>query len=467
MQLLYPIGLFALAGLIIPVIVHLWNVKRGKTLKIGSISLLGESAKASSKSWHIKDWPLFILRCLLLILIAILLSQPYFKKVDGSKKQQGWVLVEKGQLKQIYHAQKQTIDSLMNLGFELHGFNLGFPLISLKDTVASVEEQQLSYTALFKQLNSQLPAHFPVYLFAGQQLRHFDGALPSIAFDLKWKTPVSIDTLKHWASQFAGKNYQAQSSPSLTSYTTVADGTNIPSIEVLIYDPNGTDRKYVEAALNAIADFTKRKITIKTWDGETNLRADVGFWLSDQTIDQKHLAKLKTGANLLMYAKGKTRATTTTLNLSSTTWGNYLNVDLYQSIIPIQPSGEVVWSDGFGRPILSKIPNENYQEYRFYSRFNAQWTDLVWSEQFVKALMPMVYAHQEAIDFGFEDHPSDQRELAQAQNQLIQLQSSAVVAKSSTQTSLNQLFWLLAFLVLILERILSFRKQTRLDHVKS
>lgn len=464
MQLLYPIGLFALAGLIIPVIVHLWNIKRGKTLKIGSISLLGESAKASSKSWHIKDWPLFILRCLLLVLIAVLLAQPYLKKENGSKKQAGWILVEKGQLKEVYHTQKQTIDSLLNLGFELHGFNLSFPFVGLKDTVASVEQQQLSYTSLFKQLNSQLPAHFPVYLFADQQLQHFDGALPSIAFDLKWKTPVSTDTLKRWTSQLAGKNYQAQSSPSLTSYTAIADGT--PLIEVLVYDPNGTDRKYVEAALNAIADFTKRKITIKTWDGEADLKADVGFWLSDQTIDQKRLAKLKTGANLFTYAKGKTRTLTTTLNLSSTAWGNYPNVDLYQSIIPVQTSGEVVWSDGFGHPILSKTANENYQEYRFYSRFNAQWTDLVWSEQFVGALMPMVYADQEIVDFGFEDHPSDQRQLAQVQNQLIQLKSSAIVAKNSTTTALDQLFWVLTFLVLIIERILSFRKQTRLNHVK-
>jgi hypothetical protein len=84
----------------------------------------------------------------------------------------------------------------------------------------------------------------------------------------------------------------------------------------------------------------------------------------------------------------------------------------------------------------------------------------------VSALMPMVYANQETVDFGFEDHPSDQRQLAQVQNQLIQLKSSAIVAKNSTTTALDQLFWVLTFLVLIIERILSFRKQTRLNHVK-
>ena len=80
MQLLYPIGLLALAGLIIPVIIHLWSVKTGKTLKIGSINLLGESANATSKSLKITDWLLFVLRCLLLIIIGLMLAQPLWQK---------------------------------------------------------------------------------------------------------------------------------------------------------------------------------------------------------------------------------------------------------------------------------------------------------------------------------------------------------------------------------------------------
>lgn len=465
MQLLYPIGLLALAGLIIPVIIHLWNVKKGKTLKIGSIALLGESARASSKSLHIKDWPLFILRCLLLILITILLAQPYFKKANGQKKQSGWVLVQKDQFKQVYNVQKKTIDSLLDLGFELHEFNLGFEAMTLQDTLTAVEERELSYSSLFKQLNSQLPAHFPVYLFAGHQLNQFNGTLPTIALDLKWKTTLTTDTLKQWTSQFEGKSYQAQSTPSLTSYTAVANGAAPPIIEVLIHDPSGTDRKYVEAALNAMGDFTKRKITIKTWGAGAEPEAMVGFWLSDQQIDQKHLSRLKNGGKLFTYAKGKIRALGTSLNLSNRAWGNYQTVNLYQSIIPIQLGGEMVWSDGFGHPILSKETKGNYEQYHFYSRFDPKWTDLVWSEQFVKALMPVVYTDQDAMDFGFEYHPADQRQLAQAQKQFIQLNSSAALEKNSISTPLDHLFWLLAFLILIIERILSFRKQTKLKHV--
>ena len=81
----YTIGFLAATGIIVPLIVHLWNVKKGKTLKIGSIILLGESAKQSSKSFQIKDWLLFLLRSLLIIIIAFLLAEP-FLKINNAEK---------------------------------------------------------------------------------------------------------------------------------------------------------------------------------------------------------------------------------------------------------------------------------------------------------------------------------------------------------------------------------------------
>ena len=65
LQLLNPIWLFAIGGIVIPLIIHLWNIKKGKTLKVGSISLLGESSRQSAKSLKLIDLLLLFLRCLL------------------------------------------------------------------------------------------------------------------------------------------------------------------------------------------------------------------------------------------------------------------------------------------------------------------------------------------------------------------------------------------------------------------
>ncbi|RZL17859.1 MAG: hypothetical protein EOO96_28475, partial [Pedobacter sp.] len=181
MQFLYPIGLLALAALMIPLIIHLWNFKESKTLKIGSISLLGASARVSSKSLRITDWLLFILRCLLIILIALLLAQTYIKKTLNTKNKSGWILVEKSKFPQVFKDNRKTIDSLIKRNFQIHDFNLGFNLLSLKDTTASEREKPvnaLKHSALLKELNNLVPAGTPVYLFASHQLNQFDDVLP-------------------------------------------------------------------------------------------------------------------------------------------------------------------------------------------------------------------------------------------------------------------------------------------------
>jgi UDP-N-acetylglucosamine:LPS N-acetylglucosamine transferase len=57
---------FALAALSIPVIIHLWNIRPGKTLKVGSISLITEASKSTKRSFKLLDILLLIIRCLLL-----------------------------------------------------------------------------------------------------------------------------------------------------------------------------------------------------------------------------------------------------------------------------------------------------------------------------------------------------------------------------------------------------------------
>jgi hypothetical protein len=112
-QFLHPIGLLALAGLIVPLIIHLWNVKQGKTIKIGSIALLGESSRASSKSFKLNDWLLLVLRCLLLVLLAFILAQPYLKKIISGNNKARWILVDKAIFPQVFKAHSKTIDSLI------------------------------------------------------------------------------------------------------------------------------------------------------------------------------------------------------------------------------------------------------------------------------------------------------------------------------------------------------------------
>lgn len=449
MQFLAPIGLLALAGLVIPLIIHLWNVKQGKTLKIGSIALLGESSKASSKSLKINDWLLFVIRCLILCLIAFYLAQPYLEKKLTGTENTGWILVPKTQLKAALNSHQKQIDSLLSLGYELHDFDLGFKPLSMIDTskidVDSLN-QKLNATSLLQGLNQTLPANFKVYLYAEQRLNQFQDQLPVVSYPLYWSPIHAPDTLSSWISSYADKKYEGKSNPSSTTYRVIDNG-DMPALKVNIYQDGqrALDKKYLTAALKTIADFSKRELQINQAG-----QADVGFWLSTKPVTTTFKQTIRKNGNLILYADGKT------ITYASTLLINGKPVQLHQRIASTGDA-EKIWTDGFGQPILTKETVDSLQVLKLYSRFNPQWSDLVWEESFVTALMPLVLSNGDSTEFGFEHHPDDQRTLS-AEEKITRQQDVAVNVLKKENQFIHTPFWIAAFLMLLLERFLSFRQ---------
>ncbi|RYZ17230.1 MAG: hypothetical protein EOP49_50845, partial [Sphingobacteriales bacterium] len=130
---LNPIWLAAAAGIIVPVIIHLWNIRQGKVLRIGSTMLLSEGRQKSSSSLKVSQWLLLLLCSLLIILLAALLAGPQWK-TRPTATGKGWVLLDRKDLADIYSSYQGSIDSLLGSGFELHHFDKGFPSFSLSDS---------------------------------------------------------------------------------------------------------------------------------------------------------------------------------------------------------------------------------------------------------------------------------------------------------------------------------------------
>lgn len=471
MSLFYPIALFALAGLAIPLIIHLWNVKQGKMLKIGSIALLGDGVPLNSRSYRIADWLLLLLRLLLITLLVFLLAGPYLNRKAGKSNEKGWILMEKNNFSASYKTHQKEIDTLLKAGYQLHQFDIGFPIINLKDTLikdSAANLNSVDYYSMFRQLNETLPAGFPVYLYASRRLNNLSGNLPYVDFDLKWKALHTADTLSHWTSVISGKTYEATSGPSLTTYRSLDEGKAAPLISVLIFKgTNGEDAKYINAALAAIADFTKRKIEVKQWNDQdhSGLKFDLGFWLSEEAVTAGFVNQLNPGGRLFSYEAGKTVSMPTEIDLQPGKTGPQPIVELNKRIVASSYPGTGIWKDGFGQTLLSFERKAGIEHYHFYSRLNPSWTTLVWKEDFVKAFLPIVIRQEgNTADFGFENHPDDQR---RSTNQLAQHQVSkktGLLERAGQKEPLNSYFWMLALIVFVLERILSFYKQNKISH---
>ena len=76
MFFLNPSFLWALLGLSVPVAIHLWSKKEGKTIKVGSLKFLQESDSQKSSSIKLNEFWLLLLRMLLITILVFILAAP-------------------------------------------------------------------------------------------------------------------------------------------------------------------------------------------------------------------------------------------------------------------------------------------------------------------------------------------------------------------------------------------------------
>ncbi len=80
MSFLNPIALWGLLAIGIPVMIHLWNGKRGKILAWAAMDFLKEVDHRVSKGIKLENWLVLLLRVLLIVLLVLLLAQLFIPK---------------------------------------------------------------------------------------------------------------------------------------------------------------------------------------------------------------------------------------------------------------------------------------------------------------------------------------------------------------------------------------------------
>lgn len=498
LQLLNPSWLWAIAAISIPVLIHLWHIKTGKTLKIGSIALLGESARQSARSFRINDWLLLLLRCLLLILISLLLTQPFWQKQAQQAKTKGWILVEKEPLKEVYAHFKPQIDSLLKSGYELRQFDASFKALKLQEVLQDTSRKAMnpkprSYWGLLALLEQKIPT----YLFTSNQLQHFQNSRPALNVDLRWKTYTPADSVSTWIQNafLTSKDsiglILGNSKPAGTSFSSIKLQSgrgnsrfdvsfeagkpfvalkNNPQAQVLVdtstlkitvfQNQFSADAAYLIAALQAVKKFSGRKMKISLANNFNQVAAkqDWIFWLSAQNSPEKLNQKMAANGQVFQYETGKAQAVNSWISSGNNFTGNGPEtINLYQHFLVDKTSmadAKTIWQDGFGKPILSLQETGNVNLYRFYSRFNPSWNDLVWSSDFPKMMLNLILKSYPQKDFTL----NDRRIIGTNQQQISTVNAvntSFINPKPKDLTDLKHACWIALFLVFLLERIIS------------
>ena len=312
MFFLNPTYFWAFLGLLVPIAIHLWSKKEGRTLKIGSIQLLRESDSKQTSSIKINEWWLLLLRLLIISLIVIILAEPRLKQQVNTVPIT--YMVEPDLLDDIRFA--KVLDSLKE-DQPIHLFQSGFPEWDEDEVIAENE------TPLYWQLARQLET-FPsdsLVVYTTAKLSGIKGIRPVISKNINWvfiepeiqnSIPVAAISKEDKLEVIYAENKDAtlgfnkeELNKDRLQITRNADsvewktqgGTEVLALQQvnpikiqLFYSPEtANERRYLKATLGAISEYLEVPVEIYETQQTDSLdkyaAADL-IWLSENPLPE-------------------------------------------------------------------------------------------------------------------------------------------------------------------------------------
>lgn len=440
-------------------VIHLWNIRPGKTLPVGSIALVKENGRQSSRRLQLSELLLLLLRCLLIILLALLLAKPIWR-ATFVKKEKGWVLMEKKGLRETYQQFQPQVDSLIQAGYSLHYFTPGFLEEHLQAALGETGDaaaDTASYWVLLDSLQQHPCAPASRFLFTPNYLSRFYGQRPHIDSGTHWYVYTPADSVSTWQAEAYATPSGSIRARKITSratgnsyiYEELPAGSvkaDTATKQITIFADNyAHDAGYLKAAITAIQQFTAHKIRLSliSQPGALPAQTDWLFWLSVQPVPDRVKA-----ANTWRYDSGAI------VNISSWIISNEAApIPLFKRIQAQQPvNGDILWKDGFGNALLSLEHTGNIRTYHFSSRLDPAWNELPWNAAFPGLLLQLLYPDSAAI-------PANKDRRAIAAQQLRPDQYSPNLSRKRMAlpvTDLSPLLWAAVFILFLAERIWGF-----------
>ncbi|GAB3557018.1 BatA domain-containing protein [Spirosoma fluminis] len=259
MQFVEPYLLWGALAVAIPVVIHFWHQKRGKLLPWAATQWLTEKDQQQSRGLRLDNIALLIVRCLLLLLVALLLSQPVLHWFDQSKASQRIHLVQPSTL--VANNFKFELDEAQKKGESVYWIHDQLPVYTtpLSSLANSTQFNALTLQTAINQLPSET-TELHTYLVNDQELADLPAITVPATFQLH-SVPDSTTPARPYLAVRANKKLFVNRAGKLTSNETLDPTVKFRptpaltgSVRVLLSYRNLRERQTVKAALAALSD---------------------------------------------------------------------------------------------------------------------------------------------------------------------------------------------------------------------
>lgn len=210
-QINHPAYWWAFLAMVIPIVIHLYNRRRTQVKLMGSLRWLDEVQAAKWNFRRIHQWPLLLIRLLLLTVVVWLLLDVFRKDTPGSpEKLHALILIHPvaGDTTQY----RQLAAGWQNDSVKVHWLAPGFPAAA-----GQVNPSANTIWSLLAEASLRFPAD-SIHIIAPNQQMYFNGKPPLITAALSWElTDIPGDSLRLlWARE-------GNTEPELLWFRTQAD----------------------------------------------------------------------------------------------------------------------------------------------------------------------------------------------------------------------------------------------------
>lgn len=171
LALLLPAGLAALAALLLPLLLHLARRHEQTPTDFAALRWLRQKPKPRHRI-RFDEWPLLLLRLLLLALLALWLAKPVLSGMDDTRPR---VVAVPGVDEAAVRAQATDTDA------QLHWLAAGFPSLD-----ESAPAGTPAVASLLRQLDAELPAGAPLTVVVPATLQGADAERPVLSRAVTW-----------------------------------------------------------------------------------------------------------------------------------------------------------------------------------------------------------------------------------------------------------------------------------------